>query len=174
MAIEHECKLGRLPNLPDQTSLDSPIWHTSPLGLAFSRFRASSIWSFLSVTFSEDFGFFNMSFFVHLHFYVFPERICMAVLVPVQRYFRDCTEMQGQASCFMQKSPHLMLRVVFFLKTLHILIPTFVWHLKRKRPIRQEDALKKMSDRRGAYKMSETQTPSALGSTLIINQNKRI
>ncbi len=34
--------------------------------------------------------------------------------------------------------------------------------------------IKKMSDRRGAYKMSETQTPSALGSTLIINQNKRI
>lgn len=89
------------------------------------------------------FWIFNMSFFVHLHFFVFPERICMAVLVPVQRYFRDCTEMQGQASCFMQKSPRLMLRVVFFLKTLHILIPTFVWHLKRKRPMRQEDALKK-------------------------------
>ena len=174
MAIEHECKLGRLPNLPDQTSLDSPIWHTSPLGLAF--FTLSD--KFHLVLFISHnlrrFWIFNMSFFVHLHFYVFPERICIAVLVSVQRYFRDCTEMQGQASCFMQKSPHLMLRVVFFLKTLHILIPTFVWHLKRKRPMRQEDAFKKMSDRRGAYKMSETQTPSALGSTLIINQNKRI
>lgn len=46
------------------------------------------------------------------------------IFVQVQRYFRDFTEMQGQASCFLQKSPHLMLRVVFFRKTLHLLIPT--------------------------------------------------
>lgn len=47
-----------------------------------------------------------------------------ATFVQVQRYFRDCTEIQGQASCFVQKSPRLMLRVVFVQKTLYLLIPT--------------------------------------------------
>ncbi|WHX09720.1 hypothetical protein QNN11_21245 [Phocaeicola dorei] len=36
----------------------------------------------------------------------------------------DCTGKQGQASCFLEKSPAL--RVVFSRKTLHSLIPTFL------------------------------------------------
>ena len=62
----------------------------------------------------------------------------------------DWTGMQGQASCFLEKSPAL--RVVFFRKTLQSPNPYLVKHPKRKRPMRQKDALKKMSDKQEADK----------------------
>ena len=58
-----------------------------------------------------------------------------------QRKFRDLTEKQGQASCFRKKSPAL--RVVFFVKNLAFQNPYLEKHPKRKRPMRQKDALKK-------------------------------
>ena len=48
--------------------------------------------------------------------------------------------MQGQASRFQQKSPAL--RVVFFPKNLAFPNPYLLRHPKRKRPMRQKDALK--------------------------------
>ena len=59
--------------------------------------------------------------------------------------------MQGQASCFRKKSPAL--RVVFFPKNLAFPNPYLFKHPKRKRPMRQKDALKKMSDKREADKI---------------------
>ena len=72
--------------------------------------------------------------------------------------------MQGQASCFREKSPAL--RVVFFPKNLAFPNPYLFKHPKRKRPMRQKDALKKMSDKREADKIVWNSTPSALESAL--------
>ena len=63
-------------------------------------------------------------------------------------------------------------RVVFPRKTLHFLIPTFLRHPKRKRPTRQKDALKKMSDKREADKKVRNSTPSALESALKNKKSK--
>jgi len=79
------------------------------------------------------------------------------------------TGKQGQASCFGKKSPAL--RVVFFIENLAFPNPYLLGHPKRKRPMRQKDALKKcrINER---YIRIETQLPQLFESALKTkNQN---
>ena len=62
--------------------------------------------------------------------------------------------------------------VVFFPKNLAFPNPYLFKHPKRKRPMRQKDALKKMSDKREADKIVWNSTPSALESALKNKKSK--
>ena len=67
------------------------------------------------------------------------------------------TRQQGQASCFLQKSPHL--RVVFFRESLQSLIPTPLIATETKTTDATRRRIKKMSDKRVADSSVETQLP---------------
>ena len=119
-------KPGRMVYLPDQMGLARRINHTSlQVVCPVSRFRRYflslclffflwiSLWSFLS----------NLPLLPFTSIFTpFSSRISQSFSFWAQ--FRDLTGMQGQASCCLEKSPAL--RVVFFRKTLHPLIPTFL------------------------------------------------
>ena len=54
------------------------------------------------------------------------------VPMQVQRYLRDLYGNARSSLRFPEKSPHLILRVVFPRKTLHPLVPAFVMHTKQE------------------------------------------
>ena len=142
------CPTGHVrPDIQNHTSL--------PVVCPVSRLRQCPF-SFWRFPFFTDFSF--EVFLSNLPplpftsiFASFRERIRLSFPFWAQRQFRDWTGMQGQASCFREKSPAL--RVVFFPKNLASPNPYLFKHPKRKRPMRQKDALKKMSDKREANKI---------------------